>query len=172
MLVKIHKDTIAEEEYNAIELGEKVRVSDPCYDEDTWCAGTLTDVLPGQYICKKYIMRTNKRIAAIEVSHIKHQSKYTFDEDAEIDVGVDSGQCGIFELEYFLEHQGQETWYEKVCQLTGLQLPDANSIDGQGYVSSSGYGDGSYDCNIARNADGKIIAIRVIYIADADIYRS
>lgn len=30
-----------------IELGDKVVISDPCYDLDVWCSGTLENVKPG-----------------------------------------------------------------------------------------------------------------------------
>ena len=32
-----------------IRLGRKVRVSDPCYGTETWCAGTLDNVREGLY---------------------------------------------------------------------------------------------------------------------------
>lgn len=32
---------------HTIQLSDMVRVTDPCYDMDVWCAGTLKDVLPG-----------------------------------------------------------------------------------------------------------------------------
>ena len=41
-----------------------------------------------------------------------------------------------------------------------------STIDGKGYVSSAGYGDGGYECYVSKNEDGKIIAIKVIYIED------
>lgn len=47
---------------------------------------------------------------------------------------------------------------KKLFCLTG------STMDGLGFVSSSGYGDGSYECWTAKNEDGKIIAIRVEFI--------
>ena len=34
-----------------IKLNDKVRISDPCYDPDTWCAGEVENVLPGLWDC-------------------------------------------------------------------------------------------------------------------------
>ena len=38
----------------AITLGQRVRVTDPCYDLDVWCTGTLDNVKAGVY---KTLMR-------------------------------------------------------------------------------------------------------------------
>lgn len=44
-------------------------------------------------------------------------------------------------------------------------LPDDGGIVfGKGVVTHSGYGDGSYDCYVRRNDDGKITAIKIKYI--------
>lgn len=51
-----------------------------------------------------------------------------------------------------------------------IQCFDGNTIDGLGFVSSSGYGDGGYNCWTAKNEDGKIIAIRVEFITEYDDY--
>ena len=42
----------------------------------------------------------------------------------------------------------------------------ASDMDGKCLVSSAGYGDGCYDCYVAENDDGKIIAIEVVFIGD------
>ena len=39
------------EKIGKIKLSDKVRVSDPGYDMDVWCAGTIENVLPGNYLC-------------------------------------------------------------------------------------------------------------------------
>lgn len=43
------------------------------------------------------------------------------------------------------------------------------STDKHSVVSSSGYGDGSYDCYVARNEQGQIIAIRINYITAEEL---
>ena len=49
----------------------------------------------------------------------------------------------------------------------GTEFLDGNTVDGLGFVSSSGYGDGCYDCWVAER-DGKVVAIRVEYITEDD----
>ena len=51
-----------------------------------------------------------------------------------------------------------------------LHKCDGNTVDGLGLVSSSGYGDGGYNCWTAKNEDGKIIAIRVEFITEDEDY--
>lgn len=42
----------------------------------------------------------------------------------------------------------------------------ASEMDGKCFVSAAGYGDGGYNCYVAQNDDGKIIAIEVVFIGD------
>lgn len=107
-----------------IRFGNKVRVSDPGYDIDTWCAGTLDNVLPGEYTCFTQRADTGDwgiRIASIEVRHKDYQD-VDATEIQDIDVGVDSGQCGIYDLDYFIEARkdknGEDAWYWRVCANT------------------------------------------------------
>lgn len=85
-----------------IKLNSKVMISDPCYGLNTWCQGVIEGVLPGNYNCKaKLINKTywGERVAAIEVCHEDYKSpKYI---PALLDIGVDSGQAGIFDYEYY-----------------------------------------------------------------------
>lgn len=42
--------------------------------------------------------------------------------------------------------------------------PQAGVVDGRGFVSSSGYGDGGYICYVKRNRQGQVVGIRINYI--------
>ena len=117
-----------------IELGNKVRVSDPCYSLDTWCAGTLENVLEGKYNCYSQKVDTGDwgvRIASIEVKH----ENYLHIEPTEltsIDVGVDSGQAGIYDLDYFARNRedkdGEDAWYQRVCNETYKYVKNPNHV--------------------------------------------
>ena len=37
-------------------------------------------------------------------------------------------------------------------------------INGVGFVSSSGWGDGGYTCYTAKNEDGQIVGIKIVFI--------
>lgn len=203
-----------------IKLGNKVMVSDPCYGLGTWCQGVLENVLPGNYKCSvEYSDEGDwgERVAAIEVRHKDYSDFIPMDME-EFEVGVDSGQAGIFDYDYYAKyHDGYDVrphvnddWYGRVCNLTyekkentnykpfdmnydGLSVEDvlkkmkefeayresdesckyigcltANQIDGLGFVSSSGFGDGCYTCWTAREESGYIVAIRVEFITEYD----
>lgn len=212
---------IQTENKGVITLGAKVMVSDPCYGLGTWCQGVLENVLPGQYDCSVEYSDEGDwgtRVSAIEVTHVNYD-KYAFSEELEkFEVGVDSGQAGIFDYEYYAKYHMNSTerphvdddWYDRCgdltytsvenpdyeefsLELTGysndelrekldayfeykdsiksrkyLRKLDGNTIDGLGLVSSSGYGDGGYDCWTCRNEDGKVISIRVEFINEYD----
>ena len=221
-----------------ITLSDKVRISDPCNDPDTWCAGTA-DIKPGEYDCYKFmhndpaewegVIEDDCRVAAIEIRH-KDCVKSAYTEHLPIDVGVDSGQAGFYDEPYFLDVKKDPgtdaVWYDRVCGLTyteGFYIPGTNpktnnnvtpekildlmndavahgrkiepeylteeyaantykrlialnrdafigggfhaaTIDGKGFVSSSGWGDGSYDCFASRDSNGQIDALLLIYL--------
>lgn len=123
---------LEKENVGTITLGNKVRISDPCYDADTWCAGTLENVLEGKYDCYSQSIDTGSwgvRIASIEVRH-KDYGDVEPVEVQDIDVGVDSGQAGIYDLDYFLKARedkgGEDEWYWRVCDCTykAVKSPD------------------------------------------------
>lgn len=211
-------DLLEKENIGTIELGDKVRVSDPCYDIDTWCAGTLENVLQGKYQCYSQDVDTGDwgiRVASIEVRH-ENYLDIEPTELQDIDVGVDSGQAGIYDLDYFIkareDKKGEDAWYERVCEITYKYVtnPDyvpfdksewwkdnfkdtkneedflkrfkaernyynskqshpklgkstADTLDDKCLVSSSGDGDGGYHCFVGRNADDKIVSIKIDY---------
>lgn len=209
-----------------IRLGSKVMVSDPCYGLNTWCQGVLENVLPGDYECQVEHSDEGdwgKRVSAIEVTHIDYKGKPIESIDPQdFEVGVDSGQAGIFDYEYYTQYHSdfnerphvKDDWYDGICDLTHstienpdyeefehkefnledksieniqayidyirakskyfdtiksmkyITCPDGNTIDGVGFVSSSGYGDGGYTCWTAENEDGQIVRIRVEFITE------
>lgn len=246
-------DLLEKENVGTVELRDKVRVSDPCYDMDTWCAGTLENVLQGKYQCFYQKVDTGDwgiRVASIEVRH-ENYLDIESTELQDIDVGVDSGQAGIYDLDYFIkareDKNGEDTWYDKICDSTSRYInnPDyipfkrspywkdefydledmfdfiddptlllniitryyqsldkldndeyetikdnalnikyydakekylksimqhkyiydntPSVIDDKCLVSSSGDGDGGYHCFVGRNADGKIVSIKIDY---------
>ena len=158
-----------------VRLGNKVMVSDPCYGMNTWCQGVLKDVLPGDYECNvEYYdgIGWGDRVAAIEVVHQDYNGVVGY-EPENFEVGVDSGQVGIFDYEYYTRYHDDtnkyphvnDDWYEKVCKIT-LAKAQTGTIDDLGFVSSSGFGDGEYTCYTARERNGYIVAIRIEFITD------
>ena len=198
-----------------ITLGAEVMVSDPCYGLGTWCQGILTNVLPGDYEC--FVEHADEgdwglRVSRICVMHTDYRDMFITYDLEDITVGVDSGQAGIYDYDYYKQYHTDssesehvdEAWYDRVGDLTYTRVKnpnyrsfdvnpddpefltkyreymessnsvayvgefDANTIDGKAFVSSSGYGDGSYECWTSRNRDGQIIAIMIDYLPEYD----
>ena len=157
-----------------INLGEKVMVSDPCYEMDTWCQVTINNVLKGIYKCTLEMCEDvwGPRVSAIQVVHVDYMNKL-LEYYNNFNIGVDSGQAGIFDYEYYKKYHNGNTddnWYDAICDKTittfnGEGFLDGNTIDRLGFVSSSGYGDGVYGCWVSEY-DGKVVAIRVEYITE------
>ena len=149
--------------------------SDPCYKRDTWCQGVLKNVKKGKWLAS--IVRSNEgewgsRVAELIAVHSVHAPiPESNDWNVEkFDVGVDSGQAGIFDDKSYRggeDEYGYGGWYDKCCDLTlktegGHQILSAGVLEG-GVVSSSGYGDGCYDCFTIKN-NGKIVGIRIVFM--------
>ena len=85
-----------------INLEEEVMVSDPCYSIPTWCQIKLTGVLPGEYI--PMVHKTSDtggwgtRIAVLQAVHKDYINDSLSWRNYPGQVGVDSGQAGIFSM--------------------------------------------------------------------------
>lgn len=161
------------ESRGAIILGEEARISDPCYDPDTWCAGTLENVKSGAYNCYVNFQDTGEfgiRVASIIAVHSEFDNENFKNPEivTNIDVGVDSGQCGIYDLEYFKRNQPDGEWYDRVYYQASHRNDkfDAGTVDGKCFVSASGFGDGSYNCFVKYNDDGQIVFIEIRYLEE------
>lgn len=172
---------------NTIKLGNTVVVSDPCYTIPTWCQGVIENVKPGNYrvfVLKKETDGWGNRVANLMVIHEDHLNDRLQWDHLPVDVGVDSGQCGIFSMESYRNdsivdkiglgdgdisffggfnrpEESGEKWYTSMCSRT-LGVLHWGVYD-EGVVSSSGYGDGSYDLFGAKDEDGNIISLSVDY---------
>ena len=158
-------------EGKTIKLGDKVRVTDPCYDMDVWCTGTLTDVLPGNYKTSLVVDVDNQDVCGLEVWHekMKDSDKVLFEETYD-DIGVDAGMAGVIdykEYEKIWSEGKHEEFYKNVSRqiLNGVEnRKQVIATVENGAFSSSGYGDGSYRCFVAKNTEGKIVYIRIKFL--------
>ncbi|XWV26049.1 hypothetical protein QJ857_gp1031 [Tupanvirus soda lake] len=157
----------------------KILVSDPGYDfnidkydtkPDAWNLNLLLDsVVNGQWDSWVVVDETTNRNAQlICVNHNKHDNLEELLNKKEWEIlndviCVDSGQAGIYDLDHFKGGDNDE-WYEKNCDIT-LDMDYSAGTISHGVVSSSGYGDGMYDCHIFKIND-KTTAIRIIFIDD------
>ena len=151
----------------------RLRVTDPCYEKDVWCVGVIEDALPGKWNAEIEISDEGswgRRVASLIVRHEQFpEAKCTT--QTGFDIGVDSGQAGFFDDSKYPEGSTGEfgetdTMYGQICEKT---LADQIGGVGYGVASSTGYGDGSYDCLIAYDPDGKnVVAAKLIFITDED----
>ncbi len=156
-----------------IKLGSKVLVSDPCYEYPTWCTGTVENVKPGNYNTNVIYYKDtdnffNGRVSELIAIHESYTNKDLPWQITEADIGVDSGQCGIFDFEQVKDIIGAGEWdeedefYAKACACTDDDK-QYGEIGTYGVISRSGVGDGSYDLYVA-DIDGEIVGIKVVFI--------
>ncbi len=158
----------------------KITFSDPCYELGTWCAihdfpfpnGTYRVVSKGTNKTDGWGTRTAELI-------IYNVDKVPENEGREMDiwwngldteVGVDSGQAGIYDSQYYEKFHSKdnvdEDWYNKVGDIT-LRERQYGVLDNQCVVSRSGYGDGGYMAYIGKlNED--IVAAKIEYIPEEE----
>lgn len=173
-------------EKKELELGEfevvsgKLAISDPCYTTDVWCRGELVNVLNGTWqasAIEVYKGQWGHRIAQLIAVHESCSGeKMSKGQCVGFEVGVDSGQAGIFDASHYRDDsvipnsesttaaEPGEMWYQRCCDLT--RLPLSAGVLPYGVVSSSGFGDGSYDCFICRNEYGQIVRVEIEFISE------
>lgn len=91
---------------------DQLVVSDPCYDLDTWCAGILKNPKKGKWFAsveKSDQGGWGNRVAELFACHEdfkgKSQWNYFLFDRCDFEVGVDSGQAGIFDLPVFRDKE-------------------------------------------------------------------
>jgi len=147
-----------------------LRISDPCYDKDTWCTGIIKNVKKGEWEAHMKMIDLDCNVAELIAYH-KDISKSTIRGqkwiDQGIEVGVDSGQCGIFDdflypTEKTGEYDDEKSFYGQCCKIT---LSDSAGVLDFGVVSQSGYGDGSYECYTLEDKDG-VVGVKIVFITE------
>ena len=155
-----------------------LRVSDPCYKKDSWYAGTVEPIRNGWWTAKVVIFNEGSwgdRVGRLIVQHKDcNFDGYEMGWSLEnIDVGVDSGQAGVFDDRYYKDDDvvqhitrkhsksicEDDPWYS-ICFDRTLCEEQAGVIP-YGAVSSSGYGDGSYRCSTQRDEDDNVIGVMI-----------
>lgn len=172
----------------SIKLGEEVVVSDPCYDIPTWCQAIVKNVLPGNY--RTLVIKGDEggwgtrcsRLIAIHEDYAHQDEKFRWELYPGV-IGVDSGQAGIFSRESYRKDELAEQigngdgegfgdgwaseegdkWYEKIC--TRTLSNERWGTYSEGVVSSSGFGDGSYNLLVAKK-NKKVVGFVIDFLLD------
>lgn len=173
---------------NTIQLSQQVFVSDPCYTVGTWCQLLLKNVLPGTYHCNVNQDNIYSRNATLEITHQDYTrgKASNLPYDFVTDIGVDSGQAGIFSASSYRNDQYEvpvipgdqwtlgnliqkdepgEHWYDKMCGYT-CNTEEGWAAYDAGVVCSSGFGDGYYPVYAAKNADQQVISLIIEFMGE------
>jgi len=167
-----------------------VVLSDPCYEQGTWCQGIVKNVKNGEWFGEAIHLDAGEwgnRVAAL-LSY--HKDYPTTADDVRADGeklrftgGVDSGQFGHFDYAGYRNDESiagverlckdsehiicaDEPWYSICCDRT--LAGDSWGVIPLGVVSSSGYGDGSYDTYGIQNGEGEYVAFATFFITDEE----
>ena len=151
----------------------KIYVSDPCYEydeNDNSCVLTLKDVVNGKYVATMNVAIIYHDIESLTIKH----EDYLHSEPSIFagKIGVDSGQAGFFDDDYYKENQGGDfddltTLYGLACSLV-LSKQEGGIVHNRGVVSSSGCGDGEYEVFIGINEIGEIVSASIIFIEEEE----
>ncbi len=158
----------------------KFIVSDPCYEDGAWYQGKISNIKTGTW--DAYIIKSDEGVFGQRNAELiaKHSS---LDDDRGLDwelcdfiVGVDSGQAGIFDANHYnndsvfgkgekpVHDYGETKFYGFCCDLTLSETQ--GGVLKYGAVATSGFGDGSYNCFISKDRNGKVVAVKIIFIQD------
>jgi hypothetical protein len=135
-----------------------------------WCSGVVDNVKEGTYNVDINLSDEGvwgERVKSLTAIHSEY-SGHSIIEKAPFEVGVDSGQCGIYDEDYYRQYHSEDDcnddWYEEICNLTD----PFGTKDGKCVVSSSGYGDGGYDCYLLKDKNNEVVGFQIVFIEDED----
>lgn len=167
-----------------------MRISDPCYDKTVWCSGAIPNCVTGEWqagVAYYNDAMWGRRVALLTAKAACSEVVFNLVDDlyalelAPFEVGVDSGQAGMYDdASYGLdstvedlpepdEIYGDEPgslWYSVCCSVTDSD--DHAGVIPTGVVSRSGFGDGGYTAFYHKDSNGKTDLIAILYI-DPDL---
>ena len=174
-----------------------VDITDPCYENDTWCAKFGYKIKPGIYKCyidvinfvSKAICESEDydflaeykegdiitvedgRIMNLTIVHesIDKGTILKFDVIDE-NIGVDAGLCGFYN--HKPDFTDDNKWIEFCENLKEYKHHVCDCIHANGVTVSSGFGDGVYCLGEAKNENGETIALCLDFNDDAPFENS
>jgi hypothetical protein len=166
-MMQIETNTIPEFSFE-INSG-KVHLTDPCYKTTTWCGAYNIPAKNGKWYA---IPEDGESLGCIISAFTVYHEDHKLDEVTELldyDLGVDSGQFGIFDTSIYDENTSYDApgFYRNCCDIT-LRYPSCGIIGDSGFVSSSGYGDGSYPGYGAFDKDNNLVKFCVRFVFSED----
>ena len=155
--------------------GNKIHVSDPCYDYACSGAITLNNALSGKYfatLVKHNLDIWDTRVSKLTIQHEDYKNIVP-DIFSGYKIAVDSGQAGFFDDYYYQQNHGGDfgdlnSLFGLACSLT-LSKNHGGILLDKGVVSDTGFGDGCYSLYVGKNDEGKIVAASIIFITDEEL---
>lgn len=136
-----------------LRFGEKIDVTDPCYDDDVWCRLSVA-IDPGEYLGTAEF-DGNKKVTQLQIRKIG-SSINNWRRVGE--VGVDSGLAGFFDNK---PNFTKEEW-ERFCRhLYGIDVWKGTFDGREGFFARSRGGDGDFPVYVGLNEKKKPIACRI-----------
>lgn len=134
----------------------QISVGDPCYS----CPGFVVDAQNGKWRAHVSTVDSfGRRVANIIVHHESFDPSRDVVTESHI-IGVDSGQAGVFDGIY----EGSDIDFYEECGSATLSNLGYGYIH-NGFVTSSGYGDGGYEAVVFKR-DDKAVCVEITFIAD------
>lgn len=152
------------EKVGLIEFGDRVDITDPCYDRDVWCRLNDIEIVPGEYCCIIWRPENPKdewdvgRIFAITICSMASDKQFDMDDAEQIgEIGVDAGLAGFLDPK---ANYSKEEWAELAQEFGGENV----FLEDDRFFCSSGYGDGCYPVFASRNESGVIDALEIRFV--------
>lgn len=141
-------------------FGEKIDITDPCYNKDVWCRMNGVSIAPGSYACVAWTGEDPSFGHRVLIAGIykdgKIPSQQTMKEIG--DIGVDAGLAGFFEDKPDYNDKQWSEFCDSICKGEAW-------IKDEGFFTSSGIGDGCYGVYAHRcrgaSKDGPFDAIEI-----------
>jgi hypothetical protein len=149
-------------------ISGKVNLSDPCYNVDTWCGAYNVPARNGDWHVEvEHIDSFGNRVKQWKAYHKDFRNQYGVLMD--VDFGVDSGQFGIFDSGIYNDNSEYDEpgFYRDCCDIT-LTKDSCGVVSEQGFVSSSGFGDGSYIGLASYDDNGDLTMFEIDFISSYD----
>lgn len=159
-----------------VNIGTSVVISDPAYEPGSLCSRTINNMVPGEYICSMQTLDSGlfgARVSGIKLTLKGWVKKKAASKEMVYEIAADHAMCGFYAREYFLgkNREGQEStewrnWYRTVEAVTFSHETGFGSgvIDGKCFVSSTGYGNGVYNCAVKKDGLGQVFELWLRYI--------
>lgn len=140
----------------SFKVTDTISVGDPCYTYP----GFVVDAKKGNWTANVHTVNSfGERVARIIVHHEQFNPAAKLEVESHI-IGVDSGQAGVFNGVY----NGSDGVFYEDCGSVTLSEQGYGYLK-NGFVTSSGYGDGGYEAIVFKEND-EAVCVEITFIGE------